>query len=50
MAYNLMISLIKRGKQTKAQLTKKANVYYAAEQLNDDEYTEIMELIGAIEE
>ena len=48
MAYTLMMSLIKRGKQTKAQLTKKANVYYAAGQLNDEEYTEIMEIINAM--
>lgn len=48
MAYNLMMSLIKRGKQTKAQLTKKANVYVAAGQLDDEEYLEIMELINAM--
>lgn len=48
MAYSLMISLINRKKQTKAQLTKKANVYYAADQLNDEQYAEIMELINAM--
>ena len=46
MAYNLMKGLIRNKKKTAAQLTKMANVYLAAEQLKDDEYMEIMELIG----
>ena len=45
MAYKLMIALINGGKKTEAELTKKANVYYAAGQLSDEEYTEIMEMI-----
>lgn len=45
MAYNLMITQIKRGKMSKAELTKKANVFYMAGQLSDEEYTEIMKLI-----
>lgn len=49
MGYTLMKSLIKAGKKTKAQLTKMANVYYAAGQLGDEEYMEIMELIEAVE-
>lgn len=48
MAYNLMLSLIKRGKKTKAQLTKMANVYVAAGQLTEEEYMEVMELINAM--
>lgn len=48
MAYNLMKNLIKNKKKTPAQLTKMANVYYAANQLNDEEYMEIMELIAAM--
>lgn len=48
MAYSLMVSLINRKKQTKAQLTKKANVYFAADQLNEEQYAEIMELIDAM--
>lgn len=50
MAYNLMKILIKGKKKTKAQLTKMANVYFAAGQLNEDEYMEIMELIEAMAE
>lgn len=48
MAYKLMKILIKNPKKTKEQLTKMVNVYYAARQLTDEEYTEIMELINAI--
>lgn len=48
MAYNLMLSLIKRNKKTKAQLTKMANVYVAAGQLTEEEYMELMELINAM--
>ena len=49
MGYTLMKSLIKSGKKTKAQLTKMANVYFAAGQLTEEEYMEIMELINALE-
>ena len=48
MAYNLMKSLIKRNKKTKEQLTKMANVYYAADQLSETEYAEIMGMINSI--
>ena len=48
MGYNLMLSLIKRGKKSKAQLAKYANVYLAAGQLTEDEYMEVMELINAM--
>lgn len=48
MAYNLMLSLIKKGKKTKAQLTKMANVYVAAGQLTEEEYMEVMERINAM--
>lgn len=50
MGYNLMKLLIKGGKKTKAELVKKANVFYAAGQLSDEEYMEIMELVNAIAE
>lgn len=49
MAYNLMLGLIRRGKKTKAQLAKMANVYVAAGQLTEDEYMEVMELVNALE-
>ena len=48
MAYNLLKSVIKSGKKTKAQLTTIANVYLMAGQLSSDEYMEIMELINAM--
>lgn len=50
MAYNLMKVLINGKKKTKARLTKMANVYYAASQLTDEEYAEIMEMIEAMTE
>lgn len=50
MAYNLLKSVIKTGKKTKAQLTRLANVYLMAGQLTEDEYMEIMELINAMQE
>lgn len=48
MAYNLMKALIKKGKKTPAQLTKMANVYFAADQLTEEEYAEIIEMIKAM--
>ena len=48
MGYSLLKSLIKRGKKSKAELTRLANVYVAAGQLTEDEYMEIMELINAM--
>lgn len=53
MAYSLMKILINKlksgkGKETKATLSKKANVYYAASQLSDDEYSEVMEMISEL--
>lgn len=49
MAYNLMKTVIRLNKKTKDQLTKMANVYYAAGQFNsEDEYLEIMETIAAL--
>ncbi len=48
MAYNLLKILIKGGKKTAAELTRMANVYYAAGQLNDEQYMEVMELIAAM--
>ena len=47
MVYNLMLSLIKAKRKSKEELTKKANVFYANNQLSDEQYTEIM---GKIEE
>lgn len=48
MGYRLMLNLINGGKKSKEQLTKMANVYYAAGQLSDAEYEEVMALINAM--
>ena len=48
MGYNLLMALIKRGNKSKAQLAKMANVYFAAGQLTEEEYMEVMELINAM--
>lgn len=48
MAFNLLKTQIKRGKMSKAELTKKANVFYMASQLSDDEYAEIMSMIDVM--
>lgn len=48
MAYKLLKSQIQKRRMSKEELTKKANVYYMAGQLTDNEYTEIMELIDAM--
>jgi len=49
MAYTLLKQQIAKGKMSKAALTKKANVFYMAGQLSDEEYAEIMELINAMD-
>lgn len=47
-AYKLMMDVIRHGKLSKADLSKKANVIYIAGQLTDEEYTEIMAKIEDI--
>lgn len=47
MAYTLMKKLITMGK-SKDYLTRKANVYYAADQLTDAQYAELMTEIEAL--
>ena len=42
MAYNLLLALIRGNRKPKEELVKKANVFYAAGQLTDEQYTEIM--------
>lgn len=46
MAYKLMIKLIANGKTPKEELLNKADVYYAAGRLTDEQYTEVVRLIG----
>lgn len=48
MGYTLLKSLINKGKKTKAELTRLANVYVAAGQLTEEEYMEVMGLINAM--
>lgn len=45
MAYDLMKQLIRIHKKSKKDLIKKANMYYAADQLTDEQYAEIMQMI-----
>lgn len=47
-AYKLMMNVIRQGKLSKADLSKKANVIYMAGQLTDEEYTEIMAKIDEL--
>lgn len=47
MAYKIMKSLMQNSTKTKDELLNMADVYYAAGRLTDDEYTEIVGLIGA---
>lgn len=46
MPYRIMKSLISQGSRTKEDLLRKANVYYGAEQLTEEQYTEVIALIG----
>lgn len=47
MAYDLMKKLIAKGK-SREELIRKCDKYYACDQLTDDEYTELMEIINRI--
>lgn len=48
MAYRLMIQLIKISCKTKEELLNMADVFYAAERLVGEQYTEIVEQIKKI--
>ena len=48
MAYTLMLKAIEAGKQTKQTLLKKANVYYMADQLTDEQYEDVIARINAM--
>lgn len=50
MGYKLMLTLIKNKKKSKATLYKYANVYFAAGQLTEEEYLEVIELINQMED
>lgn len=50
MAYKIMKNLIVNGSKPKEELLNMADVYYAAGRLTDNEYTEIIGLIGTDED
>lgn len=50
MAYKLVKQLIKLGRKSKVELLNYCDVYYAAGRLTDEEYTELVAEIEAINE
>lgn len=46
MAYRIMKSLVSNGTKTKEELLNMADVYFAAGRLTEDQYAEIVELVG----
>lgn len=46
MAYKLMKKLIPSGRKSKEELLNMCDVYYAAGRLTDEEYSELVSLIG----
>lgn len=50
MAYRIMKSLISNSEKTKEELADMADVYYGSGRLSEDQYTEIVGLIGQREE
>lgn len=46
MAYRIMKSLISNSAKTNEELTTMADVYYGSGRLSDEQYTEIVALIG----
>lgn len=50
MAYRIMKSLISNSGKTNEELADMADVYYGSGRLSEDQYTEIVGLIGQREE
>lgn len=50
MAYRIMKSLISNSAKTNEELAAMADVYYGSGRLSDEQYTEIVALIGQREE
>lgn len=48
LGYRVMKNLIKSGRQTKAQLLEKCDVYYGADRLTNEEYQELITEINAM--
>lgn len=46
MPYRIMKSLISNSRKTNEDLADMADVYYGAGRLTDEQYTEIVDLIG----
>lgn len=46
MAYKIMKSLISNSRKTNEELATMADVYYGSGRLTDEQYTEIVGLIG----
>ncbi len=46
MAYKIMKSLVSNSKKTNEELAAMADVYYGSGRLSDEQYTEIVNLIG----
>lgn len=46
MAYRIMKNLIQNSSRTKEELSDMADVYYGSGRLTDEQYTEIVALIG----
>lgn len=46
MAYKIMKNLIAMGKKSKEELLDMADVYYGTGRLTDEQYKEIIEMIG----
>lgn len=50
MAYKIMKSLISNSSKTNEELSTMADVYYGSGRLTDEQYTEIVVMIGQREE
>lgn len=50
MAYKIMKSLVSTSTKTNEELAAMADVYYGSGRLSDEQYTEIVNLIGQREE
>ena len=48
-AYQLLIKSIERKSQSAAEYTKKANTFFAFDQLTESEYQDVMSRIAAME-
>lgn len=47
MLYNMLKSLITKGKFIKEDMTNKLNVFFAFTQITEEQYTELLEIVNA---